>query len=155
MEKIWRQTGELIVISGGIFLIILWLAYILPIFPNNKYLNNMLFSPILFGILGTVAGFLMMKNKPGAYIFAYISGSMTLIMTLVLYFRVQFYGELLELVPLGYYLIWTGAIVMIFGSVISVIKSDVGRKVLLFLSLVFGSIVTAVVLIILVAFSIF
>ena len=73
MEKRWRQIGGLIVIFGGIFLIVIWLVYILPIFPNNKYLNNMLFSPILFGILGTISGFLMMKNNSGAFIFAFIS----------------------------------------------------------------------------------
>jgi len=114
----------------------------------------MLFSPILFGILGTISGFLMMKNNSGAFIFAFISGAVTLIMTLGLFYRIQFYGELLELVPLGYYLIWTGAIGIIIGSVISAIKSEVGRKVLLLLSLIFSSIVAVVVLIIFVIFLI-
>jgi len=155
MAKRWRQIGGLIVIFGGVFLIIIWQEYIFPIFPAfDIELNEMLLSPIIFGTLATASGFLMMNNKSWATIIAFISGVLPLIITLVLFYRIQYWGEPLELVSLGYYFIWMGAIVIIISSITSAIKSDVERIVLLILSLIFGSAVgvAAVILLIITSF---
>jgi hypothetical protein len=155
MAKRWRQIGGLIVIFGGVFLIIIWQEYIFPIFPAfDIELNEMLLSPIIFGTLATASGFLMMNNKSWATIIAFISGVLPLIITLVLFYRIQYWGEPLELVSLGYYFIWMGAIVIIIGSITSAIKSDVERIVLLILSLIFSSAVgvAAVILLIITSF---
>jgi len=155
MAKRWRQIGGLIVIFGGVFLIIIWQEYIFPIFPAfDIELNEMLLSPIIFGTPATASGFLMMNNKSWATIIAFISGVLPLIITLVLFYRIQYWGEPLELVSLGYYFIWMGAIVIIIGSITSAIKSDVERIVLLILSLIFSSAVgvAAVILLIITSF---